>query len=375
MSQDKFDTVVALCEAMAWATEPQAVYQRIVDVLAVYFECDQVHLHLLDFDGKTFLRRASHGAESALEESSGPRFSVNVGRSPGLLSSGNIILMKDYDDPDPADVIPAGASLMGYKSAMSLPIISPQGVLGMVSLVYKRKLPWSEDDFGYLTDIGRVLGVMVHRIQMTKKDLELEILRERKRLSVEIHDNLSQMVSSLAMRSDTALMSYEEGDHARVQVELEQLGEVSRGITKVLREEMLSLRTPVEERHDFVEGARDMLDRFERQWGIRTSFEVTDAGLVVSGHTALQLLRILNECLSNVLRHAHAQSVCVTLRDRGRKIELIVRDDGKGFNVAAVSSERLGIRIMQERALAARGALRIESGEGGTAVIVEVKRG
>lgn len=375
MSQDRFDTVVALCEAMAWAAEPQAVYQRMVDVLAVYFECEQVHLHLLDFDGKTFLRRASHGAlESELEESVGPRFSSSLGRSSGLLSSANIILMKDYNDPDPADVIPELASVMGFKSAMSIPIISPQGVLGMVSLVYKRELPWSEEDFAYLTDIGRVLGVMVHRIQMTKKDLELEILRERKRLSVEIHDNLSQMVSSLAMRSDTALMSYEEGNHERVQVELERLGEVSRSITKVLREEMLSLRTPIEEDHDFVEGARDMLDRFERQWGILTSLEVAE-DVVVSGHTALQLLRILNECLSNVLRHARASHVFVTLRSRGRKIELVVRDDGHGFNVASVSPECLGIRIMQERAIAARGTLRIESGDDGTAVIVEVKRG
>lgn len=371
----RFEAVIALCESMAWASDPQEVYQRMVDVSAAFFECDETHLHLLDFDGKNFARRAHHGNVSTLEHSSGSAFSVNVGRSATLVNSGNIIVMKDYENPDPQDVIPPSAADMGFKSAVSIPLSTPQGVLGMLTLVYRRDLPWHEEDHAYLRDIGRVLGVMIQRIQMTKKDLELEILRERKRLSVEIHDNLSQMVSSLAMRSDTVQMCLEEGDYEAASAELDRLGEVSRQITKVLRDEMISLRAPTELDGSFAENVANALDRFETQWGLCTKLVVHDDQIELSGHTALQLLRILNECLSNVLRHANAHSVTVELRKRGPKVELSVRDDGCGFDPASVAPERLGIRIMQERALAARGSVRIESGNQGTTVFVDAVRG
>ncbi len=375
VDKTRLETVIALCESMAWASEPQEVFQRIVDVSAAFFECDEVHLHLLDFDGKNLARRAHHGDTETLRHSSGSAFSANVGRSAMLLNSGRLIVMNDYENPDPADVIPKSAADMGFKSAVSIPLSTPQGVLGMLTLVYKRELPWTSEDHAYLCDIGRVLGVMIQRIQMTKKDLELEILRERKRLSVEIHDNLSQMVSSLAMRSDTVQMCLEEGNYDAAAAELERLGEVSRKITKVLRDEMLSLRAPFEVEGSFAENVSDLLDRFEAQWGLRTKLIVHDEAIELSGHTALQLLRILNECLSNVLRHANAHSVTVDLRKRGPRVELSVRDDGCGFDVASVAPERLGIRIMQERALAARGSVRIESGNQGTTVFVDAIRG
>ncbi len=375
VDKTRFEAVIALCESMAWAPDPQEVYQRMVDVSAAFFECDETHLHLLDFDGKNFARRAHHGEISTLQHSSGSAFSVNVGRSAMLVNSGNLIVMNDYENPDPQDVIPRSAADMGFKSAVSIPLSTPQGVLGMLTLVYRRTLPWREEDHAYLCDIGRVLGVMIQRIQMTKKDLELEILRERKRLSVEIHDNLSQMVSSLAMRSDTVQMCLEEGNYEAASAELDHLGEVSREITKVLRDEMLSLRAPAEFDGSFAESVADALARFEAQWGVRSKLVVHDDQIELSGHTALQLLRILNECLSNVLRHANAQSVTVDLRKRGPKVELSVHDDGCGFDPALVSPERLGIRIMQERALAARGSVRIESGKEGTTVHVDAVRG
>lgn len=375
VDKTRFEAVIALCESMAWAPDPQEVYQRMVDVSAAFFECDETHLHLLDFDGKNFARRAHHGEVSTLEHSCGSAFSVNVGRSAMLINSGNLIVMNDYENPDPQDVIPPSAADMGFKSAVSIPLSTPQGVLGMLTLVYRRDLPWREEDHAYLCDIGRVLGVMIQRIQMTKKDLELEILRERKRLSVEIHDNLSQMVSSLAMRSDTVQMCLEEGDYEAASTELERLGEVSRKITKVLRDEMISLRVPAELDGSFAENVADALARFEAQWGVRTKLMVHDDQIELSGHTALQLLRILNECLSNVLRHANAQSVTVELRKRGPKVELSVRDDGCGFDLASVAPERLGIRIMQERALVARGSVRIESGKEGTTVHIDAVRG
>lgn len=372
--QDKLEALVALCEAMAWAPSPDDAYQRVVDVTSVYFECDEAHLHLLDFDGESFVRRAHHGNESSIKFRKDAH-SADLGRSRWLLDTGSIIVMADYANPDPRDVIPPEAVEMGFKSAVSIPLAASQSVFGMLSLTYKRPLPWTEEDYPFLVDVGRVMGVMIRRIQATKKDLELEMLRERRRLSGEIHDNLSQMVSTLAMRADTALMCYEEGDHEAARSELENLGVVSRSVTKILRDEMLSLRTPLNGSQDMAESVREQLERFQTQWGIRTELSLLSGGSYeVSAHTALQLTRILSESLSNVLRHAQATCVRVSLKASASRLEAVIEDDGKGFDTTRVSPERLGIRIMQERAAAARGRVRIDSGPGGTTVAVEVMR-
>lgn len=372
--QDKLDALVALCEAMAWAPSPDDAYQRVVDVASVYFECEEAHLHLLDFDGENFVRRAHHGNDSSIEFRKG-ECSADLGRSRWLLSTGSVIAMADYENPDPRDVIPPEAVEMGFKSAVSIPLAASQTVFGMLSLTYKRPLPWTEEDHPFLVDVGRVLGVMIRRVQATKKDLELEILRERRRLSAEIHDGLSQMVSTLAMRADTALMCYEEGDHEAVVAELEDLAEVSRSITKVLREEMLALRMCSQMPDDLVNVVRERLVRFEDQWGIETRFVLLSAEpFEVSANASLQLIRILGEGLSNVLRHAQATCVRVSLEQAGSLVRIVIEDDGRGFDVDSVSPERLGIHIMRERAAAARGRLEIESGSGGTTVTAELVR-
>lgn len=372
--QDKLEALVALCESMAWAPSPDDVYQRVVDVSSVYFECDEAHLHLLDSDGESFVRRAHHGEASSIGICEDIH-SADLGRSRWLLNTGSVIVMADYENPDSQDVIPHEAVEMGFKSAVSVPLVAAQSVFGMLSLVYKRSLPWKEEDHPFLVDVGRVVGVMIRRIQATKKDLELEILRERRRLCAEVHDGLSQMVSTLAMRADTALMCYEEDDHEAVLAELEGLCEVSRTITKVLRDEMVSLRMSSQPPGDLSDAVRDKLERFEEQWGIKAELSLlSPAPFEVSAHASLQLVRILNESLSNVLRHARAKSVRVSLKEVGPFVQIVVEDDGTGFDVDSVSPERLGISIMRERAAAARGRLGIESGPGGTTVSAELMR-
>ena len=92
------------------------------------------------------------------------------------------------------------------------------------------------------------------------------------------------------------------------------------------------------------------------------------------------LYRIVQEALTNVARHAQAQSVSVVLERRGASVKLIVEDDGRGFDVAAVMSshshqerDRLGLYSMRERASLVGGTMAIESTPNmGTAIYVEI---
>ncbi len=370
MLHDRYETLLAFCMAGEWAADPRMVYERLVDVASEYLECDAAHLHLLDIDGGAFVRQASHddGESRAFSTQLGP----NVGRMSLLIESRDLIVM-DGVHPHVDDEIPDEMLQAGYRAGVSVPIVDSSGVSGMLTIVYRHDLDLSAEDHEFLLQLGQVLGTLIQRIQMSKKDVELQMLRERKQLSSEIHDNLSQMVSALAIRADIAQSCREEGDDEALDRELEALANQARQVTKVLREEMLSLRAPIEGAGDVVSDIAEILERFQAQWGIKTSFSTSNASrVVVSEYVRLQLARIVNECLQNVLRHSRATEVQVTLDRKNGNVLISVRDNGQGFDVAAVAPERLGIRIMRERAASSGGTLSVVSGSSGTTVFIEV---
>ena len=252
MKHGRFETLAAFCGAMEWAADSETIYQRIVDVSSEYFECDSAHLHLVDIDGKRFVKYASH---DEMIESIEAQVTVtsNVGRMANLLNRGELIIM-DYEHPHEDDEIPDIAFELGFRSAVSIPLSSSSGVLGMLTVVFTSALPFSEKDLDFLLEIGRILGTFVQRVQMSKKDLELQMLEERKHLSSEIHDNISQMVSALAIRADIASSCLDDGDLDALRSEIDAIGVQARQVTKVLREEMLSLRTPIEGAGDVGDG-------------------------------------------------------------------------------------------------------------------------
>ncbi|MBO4352224.1 MAG: GAF domain-containing sensor histidine kinase [Eggerthellaceae bacterium] len=371
MTIDRYAALLAFCEAMEWAPDSETVYQRIVDAASRTLKCDVAALHLFEVDGKQFLRHALHTDEE-LASLRPVGVSVTTGRLKWLIENQALIEM-DYLNQNSEDVIPASAVEAGYRSAVSIPLVSGNAVTGTLSLVYRTPLPFDDGERAFLLSLGRVIGLFLNRVQMSKKDLELQMLRERKRLGNEIHDNIAQMVSALGIKADTALSCLEDGDYDDLESQLEELADLSRQVTKVLRTEMLSLRAPLEGAEDLVEGVVGLLKRFEEQWGIPVEIdsEVTQP-TQASDYVRMQLARIVNECLQNVLRHAHADHVFASIRRKNGTLLISIRDDGVGFDVAAVAPERLGLRIMRERAQSAGGLLSVASGAQGTSIFIEM---
>ena len=155
--------------------------------------------------------------------------------------------------------------------------------------------------------------------------------------------------------------------------ELEVLGDQLRQMSRVLRDEMLSLRTPLSESGDAEEVLKDILERFRSLWDVEPRLHVNaDGPLPLSGQTRLQLMRIVNESLLNVMRHSRARNVDVCLSRRNGCALIDIVDDGVGFDVGGVAPERLGIRIMRERAESVGGSLEVVSDGDGTAVRMEI---
>lgn len=372
--QRRCESLTKICEATAWSAEPELVYQRIVDTLADVLRCKQAHLHLTAAGSDRFIKLAYHanGYHRSEWEDALP---TSIGRMQWMVETLKPIVM-DYEHPHSEDRIPVEAFEHGFKSAVSIPLVAEGEVVGMCSVVYAATISWDEDGLEYLQKIGRILGVAIRRIQITKKASELQVLAERKRLSSEIHDNISQLVGSLSLNASAALESYEAKDGEALRLDLERLEDTCGKVMRILRDEMLSLRIPLERTDGLIEGIKECIAHFEQNWAIPVEFRIKTASapLVVPLQTSMQLTRILNECLSNTLRHAQASRLTVEIAESARCLTMTVEDDGKGFDPRSVAPERLGLRIMRERADAAGGTLSILSGETGTTVCVDIPK-
>ena len=136
-----------------------------------------------------------------------------------------------------------------------------------------------------------------------------------------------------------------------------------------LRELLNSFRAPVD-RRGLIESLESTLLRFRQETGIGAFFQNECHGLLLNPNQEMHVLRIVQESLSNIRKHARAHAVRVLLRCRKNgELMLLVEDDGVGFEKppeAEYAGEHIGLSIMQERARSFGAELKIESepGEG-----------
>ena len=199
---------------------------------------------------------------------------------------------------------------------------------------------------------------------------------ERKRIARELHDETSQALTSLMV----GLRVLEQRpDLAGTREALADLRALTSKTLDAVHDLALQLRPSVLDDLGLVPATDRLVAEFQRSHGIEVAFETnlrTGPRLPAPLETALY--RIAQEALTNVVRHARAQSVSVLLEARRGFVTLIVEDDGRGFDVASRLAEAgddrcLGVFGMRERATLLGGTLTIESTAGrGTTVFVEM---
>ena len=159
---------------------------------------------------------------------------------------------------------------------------------------------------------------------------------------------------------------------------LEKLETTVQHTSAYLREEMLGLRERVDSNEGIIPIVEGMLLRFERNWGIATALltdsdVATQHGVFLSSHAEIQLIRIVQEALMNIRRHAKARTVTIKVSEDVDSLIFTIIDDGIGFRLEDIPQESLGLRIIRERASSIGAMVRIDSIEGtGTILKIEL---
>ena len=197
---------------------------------------------------------------------------------------------------------------------------------------------------------------------------ELTLIHERERMGRELHDTLAQGLAGLIMQLEAADCHLEGGDTEQARAVLQQATQRTRTTLHEARRAIQALRASVLDRQDLAEAVCREVDQFIATTEISCRYEVGAASTNVPPDTAQHILRIVQESLSNVTRHARASEVEVRLESTEGVLRVAVHDDGVGFDPAA-KHEGFGLAGMRERAAQIGSELHIDSSAGvGTTV-------
>ena len=208
-----------------------------------------------------------------------------------------------------------------------------------------------------------------HR-QIVEQQRALATLRERDRLARELHDGLGQLLGYVKLQAEALRGMLQRGQQSNADTCLAQLAAVAQDAHADVREYIMSARTGLAPDAGFFAALETYIQRFSEHSGVRTSLDI-QPGLLDEAFepmVAAQLLRIVQEALTNVRKHARAGKAAVGLRLRDGCAEVSIEDDGAGFDSGALDSSggrRFGLRFMKERAEEVGGSFLVSSSPGG----------
>jgi len=231
-----------------------------------------------------------------------------------------------------------------------------------------------------LSTIGSHLGMAVAKQRSDAEARRLAIVEERTNLAHELHDSLAQTLASLRFQVRMLDETLEQtGASPQARAEAARIRSGLDGAHTEVRDLLNNFRAPLEHR-GLIPALERMQERFRKETGIATFFQRDCRQLDLSASEEIQMLRIAQEALANIRKHADAHTVRILLRCRvPGQYTLLVEDDGQGFESPQREGhpgEHIGLAIMQERARRLGGELRVESEPGeGTRVELHFRPG
>lgn len=298
-----------------------------------------------------------------------------------VAASGEPLLVPDVSQ-EPRYVWMEGSQT---RSELLVPITVKGQVIGVLDVQSDHLNAFDDTDLSVLQSLAHQTGAAIENAWLYEQAQQVAVMEERQRLARELHDAVTQTLFSASLIAEALPASWENDAEVGRQL-LRELRQLSKGALAEMRTLLLELRPAA-----LVETSlRDLLRQLAEAATGRTGVPVTvsvQGECRVPADVHIALYRIAQEALNNVVKHSRATQVTVELSCSGpasradggegqRRVELRVCDDGRGFDLQAAPSDRLGLGIMRERAQTIGATLTIDSQPGcGTQMVVVWQRG
>jgi nitrate/nitrite-specific signal transduction histidine kinase len=265
----------------------------------------------------------------------------------------------------------------GIRAVLSVPLKIGERVFGSLTILHSKAHHFSDSEVGLLSQLANQAAVAMENARLYNQVQDMAVLEERDRIAREMHDGLGQVLGFLNLKARMVGDLLDSGQGAEAHREVEEMRKVTRDAYEEVRQGILGLRAKVSPEASLISMLEDYVEGFRHQSGIPVEITVADeAATRFPPGVAVQMVRVIQEALANVRKHAQAGKVFVRFIAEGNEAQIEVEDDGIGFDPTAFDGHdrwHFGLQTMQERAESVGGSLRVDSAPGrGTRVVVKL---
>ena len=230
---------------------------------------------------------------------------------------------------------------------------------------------FTQDDIRIMSLFADQAAIAIETARLHKQAEKLAAVNERQRLARDLHDSVTQTMYSLSLYADATQKALQGNKVDKALDHLEELRKMVREAMLDMRLLIFELHPPILQKEGLATALQTRLESVEARSGIHTEIKAfNERKLPIEVES--ELYRIVQEALTNVVKHANADRVSIMLHYYGDKFKLQVQDNGIGFDSDATSKgSGLGLKGIQERVKRMKGTFSVES-TAQTGTILEV---
>jgi len=305
---------------------------------------------------------------------------LDVRLAAGRSKSGRVLERRRGERVDELDADPEvdqeATAAFGVRTGLYVPLVAQGRAIGVI-VAHDKAGPdprFTEDDLHLAEAFADRAAVAVDLSKRVAQDALRRVVTaqelERRRLARELHDETGQALTSILLGLKAA---EDAGGPAEMRAAIASLRELAVGTLHDVRRLAVELRPRALDDFGLVPALERLTETFAEQTGIDVGFEHSLGPERLPGEVETALYRIVQEALTNVLKHAGAGRVSIVLSRRDGAVSAVIEDDGRGFEAGGGQHDSLGLVGMSERLGLLDGRLSIESAKGaGTTIVAEV---
>ena len=265
---------------------------------------------------------------------------------------------------------------LAARTGMWVPLIARDRVIGVLE-IHDKEGPdarFSDDDLRLAETFAARAAVAVELSHRVAQDALRRVVQaqelERRRLARELHDETGQALTSILL----GLKPLEDAlaDHP-ARAGLAELREHVVSALQDVRRLAVELRPAVLDDFGLVAALERLTESFAEQTGSRVDFHSALGEARLPSDVETALYRVVQEALTNIVKHANARSVSISVARRDASVAATIEDDGAGFDLRSLREDGIGLIGMRERLALIDGRLHVESRPGvGTTIVAEV---